>query len=409
MPTNHQLVKQYPTEVNPTTDLSYLSVNLDMSKYPAPLEKPPVDHPEIQKVMNDIDWSKVPNIEARKVDNFVLDRSNYDSHADPDCWWSVSTCKRPKVDYLPEDIYYCPRAGDWGLNYDDGPYKKWFPVTLEDKAHDQPRFYNYLLKNGNQKATLFFVGSNVIKFPDAAQRALNDGHTICSHTWSHPQMTTLTNEEVIAQLYWTLRAIKEVTGVTPKCWRPPYGDVDDRVRAIAWQMGMRTFLWDQDSFDWNLHGTPAGGTLSTDVVNGYFQKWVDSRLDKGVEEEHGHITLEHENSNATIEMAEKWLPVLQKTFNVMPIHQCIGEAHPYWEEKWTYPTLDDPHAKLPTDGSSPSNTKEADDATFVRNEDDLKHNKKNYGDSKSSNAHVSVPNVAFMALCLSLLSAIHRQ
>jgi hypothetical protein len=108
-------------------------------------------------------------------------------------------------------------------------------------------------------------------------------------------------------------------------------------------------------------------------------------------------------------MAEKWLPVLQKTFNVMPIHQCIGEAHPYWEEKWTYPTLDDPHAKLPTDGSSPGNSKEADDATFVRNEDDLNHNKKNYGDSKTSNAHVSVPNVAFMALSLSLLSVIHRQ
>ncbi|KAI8339915.1 hypothetical protein BC941DRAFT_326016, partial [Chlamydoabsidia padenii] len=316
MPTNHMLVKHYPKEedVRPTTDLAYLAVHLDISKYPAPLEKPPTDHPEIQKVMEDIDWNKVPEIEPRKVENFALDRSHYDSRADPDCWWSASTCKKPKVDYLPEDIYYCPRAGDWGLNYDDGPYKKWFPVTVEDKAHDQPRFYNYLLKNGNQKATLFFVGSNVIKFPDAAQRALNDGHTICSHTWSHPQMTTLTNAEVVAQLYWTLRAIKEVTGVTPKCWRPPYGDVDDRVRAIAWQMGMRTFLWDQDSFDWNLHGTPAGGTLSTE---------------------------EHENSNATIEMAEKWLPVLQKTFNVMPIHQCIGEAHPYWEEKWSYPTLDD--------------------------------------------------------------------
>lgn len=91
-----------------------------------------------------------------------------------------------------------------------------------------------------------------MKFPDAAQRALNDGHTICSHTWSHPQMTTLTDEEIVGQLYWTHRAIKEVLGITPKCWRPPFGDVDDRVRAIAWQMGMRTFLWDQDSFDWNM-------------------------------------------------------------------------------------------------------------------------------------------------------------
>lgn len=68
-------------------------------------------------------------------------------------------------------------------------------------------------------------------------------------------MTSLTNEEIVAQLYWTQKAIKESLGITPKCWRPPYGDVDDRVRAIAWQMGMRTILWDQDSNDWNLVST----------------------------------------------------------------------------------------------------------------------------------------------------------
>ncbi|ORZ08711.1 hypothetical protein BCR42DRAFT_302126, partial [Absidia repens] len=320
IPTNHLLVQRYPKQVDikPTTDLSYLAAKIDMSKYPPPLEKPPVDHPEIQKVMKDIDWTKVPNIAPRKVNNFVLDRSEYNTKEDPDCWWSITTCKHPKVNYLPDDVYYCPRAGDWGLNYDDGPYKNWYPVSVQDKAFDQPRFYNYLLKNGNQKATLFFVGSNVIKFPDAAQRALNDGHIICSHSWSHPQMTTLTNEEVIAQLYWTLRAIKEAVGVTPKCWRPPYGDVDDRVRAIAWQMGMRTYLWDQDSFDWNL---------------------VRKKI----------MQMEHENSNVTIEMAERWLPVIQKTFNVMPIHECIGEAHPYWEEQWTYPTLENPQTKKPSD------------------------------------------------------------
>jgi hypothetical protein len=33
-------------------------------------------------------------------------------------------------------------------------------------------------------------------------------------------MTTLTNEQLVAEFYWSLRAIKEATGVTPKCWRP---------------------------------------------------------------------------------------------------------------------------------------------------------------------------------------------
>lgn len=40
-----------------------------------------------------------------------------------------------------------------------------------------------------------------------------------------------------------MQAIKDVMGVTPTCWRPPYGDVDDRVRAIAQGLGLRTYMW----------------------------------------------------------------------------------------------------------------------------------------------------------------------
>lgn len=35
------------------------------------------------------------------------------------------------------------------------------------------------------------------------------------HTWSHPYLTTLTNEQIVAELGWTAKAIKEITGVTP--------------------------------------------------------------------------------------------------------------------------------------------------------------------------------------------------
>jgi hypothetical protein len=41
-------------------------------------------------------------------------------------------------------------------------------------------------------------------------------------------------------------------------------------------------------------------------------------------------------------MSEKWLPKLQETFNVMPIHQCINDPKPYWEDNWVYPTLENP-------------------------------------------------------------------
>lgn len=52
------------------------------------------------------------------------------------------------------------------------------------------------------------------------------GHQIAVHTWSHPYLTTLTNEQVIAELGWTKKVIKDVTGVTPNMMRPPYGDIE---------------------------------------------------------------------------------------------------------------------------------------------------------------------------------------
>lgn len=52
-----------------------------------------------------------------------------------------------------------------------------------------------------------------------------------------------------------MKAIKLVTGVTPKCWRPPYGDVDDRIRAIAAALGLETVIWQYDSNDWQVGST----------------------------------------------------------------------------------------------------------------------------------------------------------
>ena len=63
-------------------------------------------------------------------------------------------------------------------------------------------------------------------------------------------MTSLTNEQIVAELKWTEKAIFSIIGVTPLYWRPPFGDVDNRVRAIASQLGYKTAIWTQE-FDTN--------------------------------------------------------------------------------------------------------------------------------------------------------------
>lgn len=81
-------------------------------------------------------------------------------------------------------------------------------------------------------------------------------------------MTTLTDAQVLGELGWTsvsprvlsicdaqtplsrhrLQIIFDNTGRLPAFWRPPYGDVDNRVRAIAKQVfGLQTVIWNYDT------------------------------------------------------------------------------------------------------------------------------------------------------------------
>lgn len=93
----------------------------------------------------------------------------------------------------------------------------------------------------------FYIGSNVLNWPYQGMRGIEDGHEICVHTWSHQYMTALTNEQVFAELYYTRKIIKDLLNVTATCWRPPYGDVDNRVRLVAKELGLKTIIWSEDT------------------------------------------------------------------------------------------------------------------------------------------------------------------
>ncbi|KAI9278343.1 hypothetical protein BDA99DRAFT_491895 [Phascolomyces articulosus] len=318
--------------------------------YPSPWKIPPIDSFQIQHILRHvIDWSRVPKAPIRQYNhkNNTLVTQDYDTKLDPDCWWSATRCTIPKHKDLTfllkihQDIEYCPNVGDFGLTFDDGP------LTLEGGgAVAEPYFYQFLAKH-HQQAGLFFIGSNVLNAPpEALERALSDGHTICVHTWSHVRLTTLTNEEIVAELYWTLRIIKDTMGITPKCWRPPFADVDDRVRAIAHQMGLIYCIQlDYDAQDFRLPGYHSSGEhWRTDQVDALFQEWIEA-YQNGTDRHHGHIVVQHELNPNTVAMAEKWLPRLQKVFRVVSWSQCMNVSNPYWEEAFIYPTDDDDDTK----------------------------------------------------------------
>ena len=60
-------------------------------------------------------------------------------------------------------------------------------------------------------------------------------------------MTSFSNADAFAELYYSSKIIKDILGVTPQCWRPPYGDVDNRIRTIAAGLNLTTIVWSEDT------------------------------------------------------------------------------------------------------------------------------------------------------------------
>jgi chitin deacetylase len=105
------------------------------------------------------------------------------------------------------------------------------------------------LQGNNITATHFMIGIQILAFPQLFQFAFDTLQgDIAVHTWTHPYMTTLSNLEVLGQLGWTMQLMHDSTGGRlPRFWRPPYGDSDNRVRAIAQEVfGLQTIFWNQE-------------------------------------------------------------------------------------------------------------------------------------------------------------------
>ncbi|KAF9264452.1 glycoside hydrolase/deacetylase, partial [Marasmius fiardii PR-910] len=278
---------------------------------------------------------RIPNI-APKGKNGDFSSVKYDNSKDPDCWWTATGCVDPKAAGLPSDISKIPEPQSLGYGFDDGP----------NCTHNA--FYDFLSKN-NQKATMFFIGSNVINWPLQAQRAYYDGHEICGHSWSHSAMTSLSSEQAFAEVYYTIQVIKAVTGVTITCWRPPYGDTDDRIRAIVNALGLTTVLWQYDSNDW------VGGS----EVDKNYQTFIGQA--KGGEfSRQGTIYLQHEIEDFTMNKAMQYYPDMKDAFkNIVPVAVALNKTHPYLETNIEFPTFDEckpsySHACAGTPSSSSS-------------------------------------------------------
>ena len=184
------------------------------------------------------------------------------------------------------------------LTYDDGPDQngRTAGVLAALQAH-------------GATATFFVLGAAVVNDPGTTQQIAAAGHALGNHTVTHPRLSDLTTTGVIGELTGAQNIINTHTGLTPVCFRPPYGATNSLVAATAAEMGLTQVLWDRAGWDWEL-------TNPDDVLASIGPLWD------------GAVVLLHDTAPTVVEVTERLLEQYGATHDFRAVPACAAGATP---------------------------------------------------------------------------------
>ncbi len=195
-------------------------------------------------------------------------------------------------------------AREWGdcrllpcvaVTFDDGP--SGFTERLLDD-----------LAEARAAATFYLIGRHAADRRDTVRRAADDGHEIGGHTWDHPSLPSLPDDQIASQLSRTHAVLREITGRAVTSFRPPYGEYDARVLAVA---GLPAILWSVDTRDW---AGPADDVLLARAVE-------DARP--------GGIVLLHDSKEASVRLTPAIIEGLRdRGFTLVTVTELFHGALP---------------------------------------------------------------------------------
>ena len=115
-----------------------------------------------------------------------------------------------------------------------------------------------ILKQHEVPATFFLVGNYLQQEPELVQRMVMEGHTVGNHTWSHPDMSKITDKAAFAkELEQVEQAYMEITKQPmEKYYRPPQGVYSEENLVLAQELGYRTVFWSLAYADWDNEAQP---------------------------------------------------------------------------------------------------------------------------------------------------------
>jgi cellulose synthase/poly-beta-1,6-N-acetylglucosamine synthase-like glycosyltransferase/peptidoglycan/xylan/chitin deacetylase (PgdA/CDA1 family)/spore germination protein YaaH len=148
--------------------------------------------------------------------------------------------------YNVEQYGYHPR--EVSLTFDDGPDPTWTPKILD------------VLKREHVVGTFMVIGESAQDNLGLLKRYYREGHEIGNHTFTHPDISDISNRQLHLELNLTERLFAAELGVQPLYFRPPYSidqepDTNDQAAPVdrIQQMGYIIIGDKIDTNDWNEH------------------------------------------------------------------------------------------------------------------------------------------------------------
>ncbi|KAF2033572.1 glycoside hydrolase/deacetylase [Setomelanomma holmii] len=226
------------------------------------------------------------------------------------------------VAYGGAGIYGCVTAGTIALTYDDGPQKTFTAHILD------------LMATYSAKATFFITGNNINKgeidttqeFIDVIKRMDAEGHQIASHTWTHLDLSAISQTDRKAQMIKNEMALRNIVGKIPTYMRPPYSSCTGQCETDLAALGYHVIYFDVDTDDyeqdsptliqnsknWFYGNITAGGATAAGGA-----KWLDIQ----------HDIHEQTANNLTEYMLQT---IQQLGYKAVTVGECLGDPVANW-------------------------------------------------------------------------------
>lgn len=124
-----------------------------------------------------------------------------------------------------------------------------------------------ILKEKKAPAAFFVTGHYVKDQPELLKRMVMEGHIVGNHSWSHPDMSQLSEGSIKTELDKVKEQVETLTGQKEmKYLRPPRGIFNEKVLAASKQFGYTNVFWSVAYKDWDVNAQKGSQYALSQVV-----------------------------------------------------------------------------------------------------------------------------------------------